>query len=433
MARDSSRRTRSCDMSSATRAKRAARRLPSPLASRGRCLPRAARRGKTIVAGYPWFTDWGRDTFIALRGSASPPIASTRHATSCSSGRARSPRACCPIAFPTRRGSPSSTRSTPRSGSSSPSTTSSTRRRARHDVADAIARARGCRRRDPGRLRGAARASASALDEDGLLAAGVPGVQLTWMDAKVGDQVDHAAHRQAGRDPGAVAQRAVARRVAVHRAGASCSSAARGVRGALLERSARRVSTTSSTSIISPGTVDPSLRPIRSSRSAACPFVLVDEARARRRSTSSRRACWTPLGLRSLAPDEPGYSVTTEAASPRATALSPGHGLAVAARPLRRGLGPRARRQSAAAKRRGARSDSSLRCFDHLDEAGLGHISEIADGDARTRTQRLPVPGLVGRRGAATRANRSGTAELVVTATPIGIEGRGGAAHEMGV
>src|SRR4030095_2051720 len=24
--------------------------------------------GKTIVAGYPWFTDWGRDTFIAIRG-----------------------------------------------------------------------------------------------------------------------------------------------------------------------------------------------------------------------------------------------------------------------------------------------------------------------------------------------------------------------------
>ena len=24
--------------------------------------------GRTIVAGYPWFTDWGRDTFISLRG-----------------------------------------------------------------------------------------------------------------------------------------------------------------------------------------------------------------------------------------------------------------------------------------------------------------------------------------------------------------------------
>jgi len=24
--------------------------------------------GKTIIAGYPWFGDWGRDTFISLRG-----------------------------------------------------------------------------------------------------------------------------------------------------------------------------------------------------------------------------------------------------------------------------------------------------------------------------------------------------------------------------
>jgi glycogen debranching enzyme len=44
-------------------------------ASFGSPLQRAAdaylvRRGaeQTIVAGYPWFTDWGRDTFIALRG-----------------------------------------------------------------------------------------------------------------------------------------------------------------------------------------------------------------------------------------------------------------------------------------------------------------------------------------------------------------------------
>ena len=25
-------------------------------------------QGKTLIAGYPWFGDWGRDTFIALRG-----------------------------------------------------------------------------------------------------------------------------------------------------------------------------------------------------------------------------------------------------------------------------------------------------------------------------------------------------------------------------
>jgi len=41
----------------------------------GSSLQRAAdayvvRRGagRTLIAGYPWFTDWGRDTFIALRG-----------------------------------------------------------------------------------------------------------------------------------------------------------------------------------------------------------------------------------------------------------------------------------------------------------------------------------------------------------------------------
>src|SRR6185295_16086013 len=26
------------------------------------------RLGPTIIAGYPWFADWGRDTLIALRG-----------------------------------------------------------------------------------------------------------------------------------------------------------------------------------------------------------------------------------------------------------------------------------------------------------------------------------------------------------------------------
>ncbi len=28
----------------------------------------AAGAGATVIAGFPWFTDWGRDTFIAMRG-----------------------------------------------------------------------------------------------------------------------------------------------------------------------------------------------------------------------------------------------------------------------------------------------------------------------------------------------------------------------------
>jgi len=51
--------------------------LPKPLDqdSFGGQLERAARafiarrsQGRTIIAGYPWFLDWGRDTFIAARG-----------------------------------------------------------------------------------------------------------------------------------------------------------------------------------------------------------------------------------------------------------------------------------------------------------------------------------------------------------------------------
>jgi predicted glycogen debranching enzyme len=50
----------------AERARRAA--FPSRLHRAADAYVVARGRGKTIVAGYPWFTDWGRDTFISLRG-----------------------------------------------------------------------------------------------------------------------------------------------------------------------------------------------------------------------------------------------------------------------------------------------------------------------------------------------------------------------------
>ena len=51
------------------RALEAARRTPFPPPARA-ALSYVVRRdrGHTIIAGYPWFSDWGRDTFIAMRG-----------------------------------------------------------------------------------------------------------------------------------------------------------------------------------------------------------------------------------------------------------------------------------------------------------------------------------------------------------------------------
>ncbi len=48
------------------RARRAA--FISPLHRAADAYVIERNQGKTIIAGYPWFTDWGRDTFIALRG-----------------------------------------------------------------------------------------------------------------------------------------------------------------------------------------------------------------------------------------------------------------------------------------------------------------------------------------------------------------------------
>lgn len=43
-------------------------RLGSPAARAADVYIVRGGRGQTILAGYPWFTDWGRDTFISLRG-----------------------------------------------------------------------------------------------------------------------------------------------------------------------------------------------------------------------------------------------------------------------------------------------------------------------------------------------------------------------------
>jgi hypothetical protein len=77
-----------------------------------RCLLRTTGNGKTLIAGYPWFGDWGSPCAVsvlqpALRGCQRYPSLS---------GRERCPKACCPIAFLTMGSLPNLTRWTPRFG-----------------------------------------------------------------------------------------------------------------------------------------------------------------------------------------------------------------------------------------------------------------------------------------------------------------------------
>jgi predicted glycogen debranching enzyme len=149
----------------------------------------ARSAGQTIVAGYPWFTDWGRDTFIALRGLclSTGRLADARDillawAETVSQGM-------LPNRFPDAGAEPEF----------NSVDASLWFVLAVQDLLQASARRRVVRPADRDRLlravddilRGYAGGTRFGIhvDHDGLVAAGVPGMQLTWMDARVGDYV----------------------------------------------------------------------------------------------------------------------------------------------------------------------------------------------------------------------------------------------------
>lgn len=141
--------------------------------------------GDTIIAGYPWFSDWGRDTMISLPGLT---LASDRFDVARSVLRTFArfvDRGMIPNRFPDAGGLPEYNTvdatlwyvlAIERCASGGQDAAFA---REMLPVVETIVdwHARGTRH------------GIKVDDSDGLLAAGEPGVQLTWMDAKVGDIV----------------------------------------------------------------------------------------------------------------------------------------------------------------------------------------------------------------------------------------------------
>src|SRR5206468_11315676 len=127
-----------------------------------------------------------------------------------------------------------------------------------------------------------------------------------------------------------------------------------------------------------PGTRDDSFRPNQILAVGGLPLALVDGDRARRMVDAVEQRLVTPLGLRSLAPGEPGYAVRYEG-NPQARDAVYHQGTVwpwltgpfVEAWVRVRGNGHEARGE---ARRRFVEPLMS-----HLGAAGLGHVSEIAD------------------------------------------------------
>jgi len=335
------------------------------------------QRGKTIIAGYPWFTDWGRDTFVALRGlclaagrlnDAREILTSWADAVS---------EGMLPNRFPDQG-------EQPEYNSVDASLWFVV---AVHDFLEQ-AREYNCHLNGQrSKLEGAITAIldgyvrgtrfAIGADDDGLLSAGVPGLQLTWMDAKVGDWV---VTPRVGKPVEVQALWLNALWIGGHfdkkwtklfERGREAFrrrfwNAERGMLFDVIDVNHER------------GTVDLAFRPNQIFAVGGLPLNLLDEAEARMVVDKVESHLLTPVGLRSLAPGEPEYAPCYDGSvAQRDGCYHQGTvwpwlvGSFVEA-------WVRVRGNTSSAKQE-ARARFFAPLLAHLDEAGLGHISEIAD------------------------------------------------------
>ena len=336
--------------------------------------PREGPPGRTVIAGYHWFGDWGRDTMISLPGL----MLATGRAEDAADVLRTFARYLSEGLLPNRF---------PDAGEQPEYNTADATLwfflavraylQATGDAALTDELLPALRDVIDRHVRGT-RHGIKVDAADGLLCCGEPGVQLTWMDAKVGDWVVtprtgkpveinalwHAALRTlaeflAERDQKAATYTTMADR-------AAAAFRARFWRPEL-GYLADVVDTPE-------GDDDLSLRP-NQVFAVSLPFPLLSDEQARSVVDAVGRALLTSYGLRSLAPSDPRYqghygggvaerdgayhqgTVWAWLLGPYAEAHFNAYGDAEAARGLLRPLA------------------------DHLRDAGLGSISEIFDGD----------------------------------------------------
>jgi predicted glycogen debranching enzyme len=352
----------------------------SSLARSGDAYIVRGRHGKTIVAGYPWFTDWGRDTFIALRGLC---IANDRLGDALQillSWSAHVNEGMLPNRFPD-------------SGEAAEYNSVDASLWfiiAVHDLLEALPRAK---QRidvaDRARLLAAVEAILTGYsagtrfgirqDNDGLLACGIPGSQLTWMDARIGDWT---VTPRIGKPVEVNALWINALNVGARfspRWQDEFSKAAAAFRARFWNEQQSCLFDVIDCDHI-PGRNDPALRPNQVFAVGGLPLNLLPRTMAAQVVAKVESHLLTPLGLRSLAPHEAGYvphylgGVHERDSSYHQGTVWPWLiGAFVEA-------WVRVRDNSAQAKSE-ARNKFFEPMLSQLKEGGLGHISEIADAE----------------------------------------------------
>jgi len=253
--------------------------------------------GRTIIAGYPWFCDWGRDTFISLRGLC---LVRDRRDIAREILLAWAPLVSGGM-LPNRF----------HEHSSAPEFNSV-------DAALWYVIAAGAYREHGPVAAADERVLAAAIDQivtgyaagtrhriaadgDGLLACGEPGLQLTWMDAKVGDDV---VTPRIGKPVEIQALWLNALAIAGRTDLLARGRASFGERFWDAERN-QLYDVVDCDHV--PGKLDPSCRPNQLFAVGGLPLQLLDGDRARAVVDTCERCLWTPVGPRSLATFDPRY------------------------------------------------------------------------------------------------------------------------------
>jgi predicted glycogen debranching enzyme len=340
--------------------------------------------GLSLVAGYPWFTDWGRDTFLALRGLLLARERQTEAARILAAWAAHVSQGMLPNRFPDE-GEPEfnsvdaslwfvvATEETLAQGPELARGERTALERA------ALAILAGYRAGTRHGIR---------ADADGLLACGEPGTQLTWMDAKAGDEVMTAR----------VGKPVEIQALWIHALGfgarfdkrfrALAEQATAAFEARFWNERTGYLNDVVDCDHVS-GTADTSLRPNQVLAVGGLARTLVTPERARRIVDVLERELWTPLGLRTLPSWDPRYHgryaggpLERDRAYHQGTAWPWLLGPFVEAWVRVQGGGEDAKRV--------ARARFVAPLLAHLGEAGLGHVSEVADGDAPHRPGGCP-------------------------------------------
>lgn len=334
--------------------------------------------GASMIAGYPWFTDWTRDTMISLPGltMATGRLAEAREILSTFGSHVQN--GLLPKRFPD--GGPAEYDAVDSSlwyflavrkyldYSNDVEFVGGELRPVLDTIVDAYERGTGYGIR---------------MDDDGLITAGADGLALTWMDARVGDWV---VTPRRGKPVEVNALWHHALRFSSHLAGLSGNRTAQQRLETLADRvkeSFARVYWNASACCLydcigEDGRPDPAIRP-NQIFALSVPEPLLTGARAQSVFEVVERELLTPVGLRTLSPRDASYCGCYNGdARQRDGAYHQGTvwpwllGPFVTAM-VRLHDGTPAIRQNAR---------TLLAALDqHLSEAGLGFISEVFDGD----------------------------------------------------